>query len=276
MILSGFNSESFGTPPPLARWDNAVALYSGGVDSYCMTHLYQPDVLLNVSMGGRYGHTETQRLCLPPGYEPAQLRSVNAFAVGRYEDPDSKIIPGRNAMLGLYALQYGDNILMGSVAGSTGNDKDQEFADRFNHLCDHMFAPQRWLPDGRRVRMILPVKDVTKTQLVGAVLATGHDPELLARNTFSCYEPDRHDLPCGKCPACGRKWAAFTVWGVPVGFDGREAFRPYWDEVCDGRADHRGDQFRLDVVDAWHGHIRGHHGVQARTAAAPPKIGDRR
>ncbi|WP_282778634.1 MULTISPECIES: hypothetical protein [unclassified Nocardia] len=31
---------------------------------------------------------------------------------------------------------------------------------------------------------ILPVEDVTEAQLVGPVLATGHDPEPSARNTF--------------------------------------------------------------------------------------------
>lgn len=265
--------EYLAGPPPLAYWPRSVALYSGGVDSYCMTHLYQPDLLLHVHMGGRYGAAESQHLVPPPGYGTDRLRTVNAPSIGRFEDPGHKVIPGRNAMLGLYALQFGDNILMASVAASTGNDKDQQFADLFNAMCDHMFAPQRWLPDGRTVRMILPVKDITKAGLVGAVLATGHDPDLLAANTFSCYEPDRNHLPCGKCPPCGRKWAAFAVWGVSVGYDGREAFRPYWDEIERGDVAHRSAQFLTDVADAWHGHIRGHTAVQARVATQPPKIG---
>lgn len=248
------NPYATNTPPPLQRWPNSVALYSGGVDSYCMAYLHSPDVLLHVQMGGRYGPAETHNLRTPPGMEE-RLRTVQAPAIGNYELPDSKVIPGRNAMLALYGLQYGDNILMGSVAASTGNDKDQQFCDLFNQMADHMLAPQRWLPDGRKVRLRIPLAHITKARVVGAVLATGHDPNLLARNTFSCYTPDG-DRACGKCPPCGRKWAAFTVWGVSVGFDGRPALAPYIAEIESGNTRHRTPQSIQDTLDAWNGVVR--------------------
>lgn len=243
------------TPPPLTQWPSSVALYSGGVDSYCMSYLHNPDVLLHVNMGGRYGEAETRHMATPPGLED-RLETIHAPILGTYEHSDTKIIPGRNAMLALLATQYGDNILMGSVAASTGNDKDQEFADRFNHMCDHMLAPQRWLPNGRTVRLILPVKHITKTRLVGATLAAGHDPQLLVHNTFSCYEPTTNHQACGTCPPCGRRWAAFTVWGLDVGFNARPALQPYVDEIRAGHTAHRSPQFVADVTDAWNGIVR--------------------
>jgi 7-cyano-7-deazaguanine synthase in queuosine biosynthesis len=232
----------------------SVALYSGGVDSYGMAVLCGSDVLLYCKIAGRYGDAEFRRLQTPPGWEN-RLQVADLRQLGAYELPDSKVIPGRNAILALVAANYGDVIQMGSVDSSTGNDKDRRFTMRFNLLCDYMFAPQRWLPEGRHVRLTLPIYHMTKASLVGECLRRGVDGQEMAERTFSCYEPVG-DRPCGKCPPCGRKWAAFTVWGIDVGFDGREAIRHYIDEITPKRPAHRSVQFCVDMLDAWNGHVR--------------------
>src|SRR5271168_3821110 len=114
---------------PTAAAMTSVALYSGGVDSYCMSLLCDPSVLLYVRMAGGYGELEYARLQTPPGWE-GRLKEVDLRALGDFELADSKVIPARNAILALVAANYGDTILMGSVDSSTGNDKDPEFATR--------------------------------------------------------------------------------------------------------------------------------------------------
>lgn len=237
----------------------AVALYSGGVDSYCMSCICQPDVLLNVMMGGRYGESERRRLHAPAGMEE-RLVTVDLPAMGAWELPGSMVIPGRNAILALVGANYGDLILMASVDSSTGNDKDPEFCDRMNALFDHIFAPQRWLAFGRAVRVDVPVYHLTKTELVGAAIAAGHPAQEIADRTFSCYQPEGDD-PCGVCPPCGRKWAALSVYGADVGFDGREAIRPYLEELAHGNPAGRSEQFQRDIIDAWNGYRRAPAGV---------------
>lgn len=231
-----------------------VALYSGGVDSYCMSLLTNPDTLLHVRMGGRYGEEEFLRLKTPRGMED-RLQVADMRQLGQYELSDSKVIPGRNAILALVASNYGERIQMASVDSSTGNDKDPEFAERMDAVFEYIYAPQRWCPDGRMVRLELPVYAMTKTELVGECLRRGHDGADIAARTFSCYEPVRTGA-CGKCPPCGRKWAAFTVWGIDVGFDGRNAIRHYVQEIKDGPSAFRSEQFCRDTMDAWEGRVR--------------------
>jgi 7-cyano-7-deazaguanine synthase in queuosine biosynthesis len=231
-----------------------VALYSGGIDSYCMSCLTDPDVLLYVLMGGRYGYLEHHVLRTPPGME-RRLKMVDMSGIGDWELPGSLVIPGRNAMLALIGANYGDVILMASVDSSTGNDKDPEFCQRMNRLFEHMFAPQRWLPCGRVVILDVPVFHLTKTELVGAAIASGHPAQEIADNTFSCYEPRRGRV-CGKCPPCGRKWACLSVYGADVGYNGREALRHYVEEQEMGNPANRSPRFIRDLMDAWEGRRR--------------------
>lgn len=229
----------------------SVALYSGGVDSYCMAYLCEPEILLHVLMAGRYGLQERTALETPPGMEP-RLECVDLSDLGLFELANSKVIPGRNAALALVASNYSDEILMGSVDSSTGHDKDEGFAARMNGLFDWMYQPARWLPEGRKVRLRLPLYGLTKTQLVGQVLARGHDGQELADRTFSCYEPSGVH-PCGRCPPCGRKWMAFSVYGIEVGYRGRMAIEHYYREWRSGRGFQRSAQFTQDMLDAWNG-----------------------
>lgn len=263
-----------------------MALYSGGVDSYCMSYLCKPDVLLSVNMGGRYGDAEAEAMKVPPNFGGYQAR-LACPVIGEREDKTTSIVPGRNAFLALFGSWYGSTLLLASVyeeAHVGGADKDEGFAAALAGLFDHMYQPQRWLPQGRTVRLELPVHNLTKAQLVGLTIAAGHSPELLAANTFSCYTPvvtkfgvygDSHREPegwgaCGQCSACARKWAAFSVWGVDVGFPRPDALQAYVQEakrlhnpvpsqhVNDEVRKHsqRTEQWVSDQMHAWYGHVR--------------------
>lgn len=260
-------------PPDLP---DVVALFSGGVDSYCMSYLCQPDVLLSVDMGGRYGQAEAQHIVEPPGLEGRLIR-LECKAIGGFEDAVTAIVPGRNAFLAMFGAFLGSTILLASVheeAHVGGCDKDEGFTKALAGLWDHMLQPQRWLPQGRTVRMLLPVHHLTKAQLVGYTLAAGHPPDLLAHNTFSCYTPIRRRgtntiegygegwHACGQCGACARKWAAFAVWGVDVGFPKPPALEGYVQEAkalvrsARQRQDARTAQWVLDQLDADTGRVR--------------------
>lgn len=244
------------TPTPAPTASRSVALYSGGVDSYCMAVLEQPDVLLHVHLGGAYGSAETDRLRVPQGMEDRLVRVSLPTLGDLYEMPDASFIfPARNALLALIGAQYGDRVLMGSIAASRGSDKDDGFADRMTELMRYIWQPQvLWNPEGRDTRLELPVGHLTKAQLVAATVATGVRPETIRDSTFSCYTPRPDGTACGECGPCGRKWAAFAANDYDPGFDGRAAYATYMREIEDHAPDvppGRTAQHVRDVTAAW-------------------------
>lgn len=225
---------------------DSVLLYSGGVDSYCLAQICTPDVLLYVDMDTAYGHVELARLRAPQGMWDRVV--VDRLPLVGMERPD-RIIPARNAYLVLLAANYGDTVLIGCTAADVIGDKDEEFARRMTHLLGHLYGPQWWLPEGRRVRLEMPAKAWTKRQLVGQYLAAGGDPDALAADTVACYEtgPAAESVHCGRCKACVRKWAALVVHGIDPGYDARPALG---DLLAVERPDRNPDE-RRDLVDAW-------------------------
>lgn len=230
--------------------DKVVALYSGGIDSYCMAVLEQPDVLLNVNLGGRYGDQEREHLQTPPGMED-RLVTVD-LPLGQFELPENFIIPARNAILAMVAVNYGNTILLGSVAQSRGADKDKPFQKHMNLLFEHMFSPQPvWLPDGAPVWLGLPVYHLTKTELVWEAVNRGARGEDIRDRTFSCYTPTPDGTECGQCKPCGRKWGALAANGIEPAVDARSAFYPYVEEVEDFDPNNRGPRFSGETIRAW-------------------------
>lgn len=222
------------TPPaPNPTGDGAVALYSGGVDSYCMAVLEQPDVLLHVNLGGEYGAAESQALRTPPGMEDRLVTLDLPLLGDMFEMPDREfILPARNAILTLLGAQYGNRVMMASIAASRGSDKDEQFADLMTRMLRYVWQPQvLWNPEGRDTRLELPVEHLTKAELVAATIRAGIPGEVIRDNTFSCYTPTPDGKPCGKCGPCGRKWGAFAANDVDPGFDGRAAYEKYMREV---------------------------------------------
>ena len=238
-------------PVPNPEGPGTVVLYSGGVDSYCLAVLENPDVLLHVNLHGTYGQVETDRLRTPPGMEN-RLVSLDLPLLSEFEIRDEgRILPARNAFLALLGAQYGDRVLMGSIAASPGSDKDEGFAERMTFLLKYVWQPQaKWNRDGRETRLDLPVYGLTKQQLVAKALEAGARGEDIRERTFSCYQPINGE-PCGECGPCGKRWGALAGNGIEPDVDAREAFKPYWLEVIEGRADWRGEQHKKDVEKAW-------------------------
>lgn len=186
-----------------------VLLYSGGMDSWCLRHLWQPDVCLYVDMGTLYADEELATL-------DADVVVLDAKALGQWEHANA-IIPLRNLLLVTLAAQYGGNegsvqVAMAATAGDRSLDKSPPFAHRASELLTWLWSPQWWTP-GKAVDVVLPVKDLTKAELVGRYLAAGGDPQALLRS-FSCYTPTLHGKPCGACKPCARRWVALACNGI--------------------------------------------------------------
>lgn len=243
------------TPPATNPTGNAtVALYSGGVDSYCMAVLTNPDVLLHVNLGGEYGNTETNLLETPPGQEH-KLVTIDLQALSIFEMPESNhILPARNAILAILGAQYGNEVMMGSIAACHGSDKDEGFETRITELLQYVWQPQNlWNPDGRHTKLTRPVSHLTKAQLVAEAINHGAQPEDIRDKTFSCYTP-ADGKPCGECVPCGKKWAALAANNINPGFDGRKAYKPYWEELnkyAPNIPPNRTTQHVQDVRKAW-------------------------
>lgn len=195
---------------------SSVLLYSGGMDSYIAAALLNPDILLHVDTGTHYGDVERSRLTPPSGMSitRASLRDLAAW-----ENPTTKILPGRNLHLVLLGASFANRIWLGATAGDRTCDKDERFARLATDLLQHIYSPQWWLPDGRPVVVELPIKRFTKRQLVRQYIEAGFPASDLAMNTFSCYFPSENGEPCAACKPCARKWVALTAEEVHPGYD---------------------------------------------------------
>lgn len=225
-----------------------VLLYSGGLDSYCAAVILQPDILLAVDTGTAYGAVELERMQTPPGQEE-RLHVVSFDSLAQWERSTDLILPARNAYLTLLAANYGDTIYLGATAGDRVTDKNQGFADRMNELFQHLYQPQWWLPEGRKVQVELPLKHLSKREIVAHALEAGATRQDLVNRTFSCYFPTTDGQPCAECKPCIRRFIALLVNDCIPDVDCSEGLAEYVATIRDGRWD-RGDQEAADVIEA--------------------------
>lgn len=183
-----------------------VLLYSGGLDSWLISQVWEPDLLLYVDMGTEYSSCELERL-------PANVRVVE-FPLAQYSLENS-IIPLRN--LYLFAVAANETnfddveICLGALNGDRINDKSEEFANKLNDLFDYLYQPQISQP-GRKVRAVMPYKGYSKTELLQEYLDKGGNIVTAWYESFSCYHPI-DDEPCLNCKACFRKVVPFILCG---------------------------------------------------------------
>jgi len=185
----------------------SVLLFSGGMDSICMNHLLNPDILLHIHIGSMYSNKEYRkidRMC-EMGLLPKKklINLTSTIHLADYERSDA-MIPCRNALLVLLAAQYGETIYLGSVDGDRSSDKDYAFFMLMGELLDHMFQEAHWTHK-HTFKANAPFKHLTKTELVKLYVEQGGEHYPLQRSV-SCY--DKADGHCGWCKPCFRKWVA--------------------------------------------------------------------
>ena len=156
-----------------------VLLYSGGMDSWLISKIWDPDVLLYVDMCTKYSKAEIARL-------PKDV-IIEKLDLSKWERPDA-IIPLRNLYLIMVATNYGDEICLGATAGDRVLDKSFEFAEKASDLLSFLYSKQHWTEE-RNIKINLDFKNLTKKELLIKYLNQGGSLAEAANSSFSCYEP---------------------------------------------------------------------------------------
>ena len=201
-----------------------VLLYSGGMDSWLIDKLWEPDIKIYVNMHTEYSNWEIARL-------PKDVDVVD-LPIGQYSLNNS-IIPLRNLYLFLVAFNvtYFEDaeICLGALDGDRINDKSQEFVDLLNPLLKYLYEEQFSQP-GRNVKAVMPYKKYSKRELLEMYIEKGGDIDEVWYNTFSCYHPKQGKM-CLDCKACFRKAIPFIVAGREFTDDEKSKLKSYVNRV---------------------------------------------
>lgn len=180
-----------------------VILYSGGMDSLILAAMRPSAMKLYVSLGTRYTMKERVRL-------PTDVVIDRRLFLGDRERADA-IVPDRNLFLAAIAAMYGDRIMLGATAGDLSHDKDEYWAHSVTDLLNYMRSDSH--SDGWRVSVILPIKHLSKGELVDWYLANQEqNPVQVLLDSVSCYSANLGQ--CGICKSCMRKWIALESRGI--------------------------------------------------------------
>lgn len=171
-----------------------VLLYSGGMDSYIISKLWKPDVLLYFDYG--IEQNEQEKKHLPPE------TIIKKLPIGEFmEDDGLNTIPLRNLIFSALAVNYGDVIVIGGLKSDLHYDKTPEFVAETTKLFNSVLNKER---SARNVEVVVPYANYTKTELVIRYLTSGGTVDDLYTKSWSCHTPDGNK-PCGRCQACRAK-----------------------------------------------------------------------
>lgn len=176
-----------------------VQLYSGGMDSYIISKLWKPDVKLYINYDTPQNYQEMK-------YLPDDIEIVY-MPIGQFMENDGiHTIPLRNLIFAAIGINYGDQVLIGGLASDSHYDKTEEFANATTELFNSVLQKER---SKRTVKIVVPFRKYTKTQLLVEFFKNGGTVNELNENSWSCYEPV-NNKPCGKCHACRARNKAIT------------------------------------------------------------------
>lgn len=171
-----------------------VLLYSGGMDSYIISKLWKPDVKLYIDYGTEQNKEEIKRLPKDVIIKKVDLREY-------IENDGKSTIPLRNLLFANIAINYGDIVAIGGVKDDLHYDKSRRFARKATRLFNFVLMKE---DSKRKVRIVVPYRNLTKAQLLQKYIANGGDIDTLIKESWSCYHP-ANDKPCGKCNPCKRR-----------------------------------------------------------------------
>jgi len=182
----------------------SVILYSGGMDSFCLSRLYPSADLLFINTGTKDNLQEAKLL---PDYVKQISLPLSDWEL------ENKIIPFRNAFFILIAAQRYSKIYLGATIGDTTKDKDYIFKGMMEGLLNYFGLDINKNGHSERpFEVCMPFKGMTKTKILETYLKAGGRMEDMMNNSRSCYKGDEKE--CGKCRSCLRKYVAFRNCGM--------------------------------------------------------------
>lgn len=219
----------------------SVLLFSGGMDSVAIAHLWPADVLLYVDARTRYAAKELAHVRSLPW---ADVVVDQSFDFSSWERDDA-LVPMRNMLFGAAAARYGNDLLFGFTAGDRPRDKDEQFTIDMTYMLSRLHETQSWC-EGVEIRVRAPARHLSKGELLRAYLDAGHPVSRLV-DGISCYAAVAGH--CGVCKACVRKWAALMEVGVDVrnydaAFDAAPT-TPHFEELRSGARGTEGRMFQF-------------------------------
>lgn len=212
--------------------ERALVVCSGGLDSvvsaaYAQSELGMSIHLIHFLYGSRAERPEVKAIQAVAEYLGVELTLFNLPVYSKGDspllDPDSKVaggeagaefahewVPARNLLLLSVATAFAeargiDTIVLGNNLEEAGAypDNEPEFIARFNDLLPFSVG------DGKRMRVIMPVGNLMKHEIVELGNRIGAPMHL----TWSCYRAG--ELHCGTCGPCYMRRKAFEINNIP-------------------------------------------------------------
>jgi 7-cyano-7-deazaguanine synthase len=218
---------------------NAVVLLSGGLDSATTLAVAIRDGFavhaLSVDYGQRHKVELDRAAALAHRHGAADhrvvridLRAIGGSALtadisvpkDRADDAIARgvpitYVPARNTILLGLALGYAETInafdlfIGANVLDYSGYpDCRPEFLAAFENLAN--LATKAATEGTGRYRVHAPLLKLTKAEIIRLGTGLGVDYAL----TISCYDPDGHGRPCGRCDSCQLRQRGFTEAGL--------------------------------------------------------------
>ena len=215
----------------------AVVLLSGGLDSYTAAAIARAERFRLFALTIRYGQRHVREIDAARAVA-AWLRveqhiemDVNLAGLGgssslttvepvpkdrRLDEPGipSTYVPARNTVFLALALAWAEalgarDIFIGVNALDYSGYPDcrPEFIAAFERLASLATAAGT---QGGSFRVHAPLQMLTKAEIIRKGQELGLDYGL----THSCYDPDQHGRPCGRCDSCVLRRAGFAQAGI--------------------------------------------------------------
>lgn len=215
----------------------AVALLSGGLDSYTAAAIVRADGFELYALTVLYGQRHAQEVL-------AARRVAAALGVARHleaqvdmrgiggssltsatpvpkdrdlsgQDIPSTYVPARNTVFLALALAWAEaldarDVVIGVNALDYSGYPDcrPEFIRAFESLAS---VATRAGVEGEKFRVHAPLIQLTKADIIRRGLSMNLDYRL----THSCYDPGDSGQPCGRCDSCVLRARGFAEAGVP-------------------------------------------------------------
>lgn len=211
-----------------------VILTSGGLDSIIAYYyakiergLSDEDILpLWVDLGHPYNKKEENVIdCMPFEITKMRLDLIRSeFDNIPGKGDGQQIIPGRNLILASIASSFGEEIWLMALDGerhiyAKERDKSERFFKDATELLTYVFNISR--PE---TRLVTPFENMTKTEILAWAIKN-EVPKYVIKLTSTCYD-DKYKS-CGDCPACFKRWVAFTNNGLEEQHEMHPASRLY-------------------------------------------------